>query len=210
MNFLAESLNFQTIQNTNIWAQEWLAVWQGARANRRETSRLSSLSAELLRREDGRALASAHVLPELCALSSQQLRPDVGTSSLPAEAALKQDEDSFVGQCSLQRMFRAPSILLGRCMACCTRWIVINSNNELTFQSSHLTSDDCNESVIKFLTLRVDGTTELIRYAYGKVEYIAPPQCMSVASLSVCVVDLFGSMGVKLLRIERIVFAMFF
>ena len=95
MNFLAKSLNFQTIQNTNIWAQEWLAVWQGARANRRETSRLSSLSAEFLRSEDGRALASAHVLPELCALSSQHLSPDVGTSSLPAEAALKQVRGFF-------------------------------------------------------------------------------------------------------------------
>ena len=80
-------------------------------------------------------------------------------------------------------------------MACCTRWIVINSNNELTFQSSHLTSDDCNESVIKFLTLRVDGTTELIRYAYGKVEYIAPPMALvllGIGGMSVAPLSLFA------------------
>lgn len=62
---------------------------------RREAGRLATLGAEFLRSEEGRSHASAHILSGLCALASQLLSPEVGTSGMPTDAALKQVQNFF-------------------------------------------------------------------------------------------------------------------
>lgn len=62
---------------------------------RREASRLATLGADFLRSEEGRAHASTHILSGLCALASQLLSPEVGTSGMPTDAALKQVQNFF-------------------------------------------------------------------------------------------------------------------
>jgi len=63
----------------------------GAGLERHEAYSLASLGAEFLRSVEGRAHASTHVLPGLCALASQLLSPEVGTKGgMPTDTALKQ------------------------------------------------------------------------------------------------------------------------
>lgn len=62
---------------------------------KREASALAILGAEFLQSDEGRAHARLHVLPGLCALASQLLSPEVGTPSMPVDAALKQVQGFF-------------------------------------------------------------------------------------------------------------------
>jgi len=63
----------------------------GAGLERQEAYSLATLGAEFLRSVEGRAHASTHVLPGLCALASQLLSPEVGTrGGMPTDTALKQ------------------------------------------------------------------------------------------------------------------------
>lgn len=62
---------------------------------RREAHRLAQLGAEFLRSAEGRAHASTHVMPGLCALASQLLSPEVGSGGMPVDTALKQVQGFF-------------------------------------------------------------------------------------------------------------------
>jgi len=60
-----------------------------------EAARIAHLGAAFLRSDEGRIYASDHVIPGLCALASQLLSPEVGTTSMPMEDALQQVQGFF-------------------------------------------------------------------------------------------------------------------
>jgi len=67
----------------------------GVGLERHEAARLAYLGAAFLRSDEGRAHASAYVIPGLCALGSQLLSPEVGTPNMPVDNALQQVQGFF-------------------------------------------------------------------------------------------------------------------
>jgi hypothetical protein len=67
----------------------------GSSLERHEAARLAYLGAAFLRSDEGRAHATAYVIPGLCALGSQLLSPEVGTPNMPVDSALQQVQGFF-------------------------------------------------------------------------------------------------------------------